>query len=1133
MKAKNKIIYSKLLVLILLLSFKMYSQGNEITLPNMTPPSPEAYALTKYGDIPVNEFTGMVNTTIPLYTYKAGQLELPISLNYSGAGVKVDDLSTWVGVNWTLNGSGVIARTIKDKPDELAPNRYNVDDFMTVFNNAIQTDNVNVALGLGELLAGDGQDDTEPDMFNFSFAGYSGSFFLDDNFNPVLAKKDSEIKIEILGNATTNRAKLLNSKAFCITTPDGIKYYFGGSGYTEESYMTNTGWEYNSANWTTAYYLYLIVHPIKGGIFFEYESIDSSYFIALENEQHYSLKEAEYPLNNANKICTPFTIPEGMSQLTTVKNRIYGAKFLKKITNDVTNEQVIFSTQNGSSNHFKKVLNSIDIKRNNVIKKKISFSYLFNESLSETSRFFLNKVVISNNGTTQFNGKNEVYKFEYNSPLDLPARLAFSQDYMGYYNGKHQNNTLVPKTSLPHFDEPNFADRNPVFSFASKGALTKINYPTGGYTEFDYEATPAKDYETANKILTIWRNSVTRLPISKLVEANTQGVGNLVIDENDEQTGHAGSLINQQVKVLIKIKANGQLGPTDKVYFKITDVTQSPIVIINKGYMLRDILPEDGGEYYFSKLETFDLLKNHDYHFELYSNSDQVFQTPMEATAIITYIKDYKLVNDLGVRLKSITDYGQDNMISNKKRYYYMPIKKVSQNPFEYLPFFSPSWDFKYQVSQSCCSTLLTQTSSPFPHTEYRILKTLGYSTIGKGTIKTFYPIVSISYGGDNFENGGKEKTFFYDDNSTSYFVHATATAYEPAPTLPVNRGNVNDIRNGKLIWEKDYVNRNNNLLKIQEVKHTDSVDYLSYVKGFYGRSQEIYCSPMSASTILEPYNILGYHLHSLRIEPIEIKTIEYIDPVPLNVEDESNYKKIVTTQSFMYTSLVGLPIYVSTSTSTSSEYKRVRNYYANEINSFTNLTADNQNAYTKLVSQNRVSAPVQTEVFRGFQLLSRQRTVYKASETNPNRILPEKILAAKSTQDLEERIIFSQYDSNGNPTEVSLKDGTKTRYYYNSANKVTLKIENYSAPVGGYAGEFIEGEPVNEVPVNCDLHLSYPTSLVTTYTYNSLDQLIKIMDSNCRNTYYEYDEFQHLKKIKDHDGNVLNEFNNNFRPQN
>ena len=60
----------------------------------------------------------MADITIPLYTIKAGDLELPITLTYHSAGIKLHQLSGWVGTNWTLNAEPSVMREIKGIPDD-------------------------------------------------------------------------------------------------------------------------------------------------------------------------------------------------------------------------------------------------------------------------------------------------------------------------------------------------------------------------------------------------------------------------------------------------------------------------------------------------------------------------------------------------------------------------------------------------------------------------------------------------------------------------------------------------------------------------------------------------------------------------------------------------------------------------------------------------------------------------------------------------------------------------------------------------------------------------------------------------------------------------------------------------------
>ena len=63
-------------------------QGQEIELPNLSPQSPNAFQFTKYGEVNVNESTGVISPSIPLYSYKAGGIEIPIILIILGTLLK-------------------------------------------------------------------------------------------------------------------------------------------------------------------------------------------------------------------------------------------------------------------------------------------------------------------------------------------------------------------------------------------------------------------------------------------------------------------------------------------------------------------------------------------------------------------------------------------------------------------------------------------------------------------------------------------------------------------------------------------------------------------------------------------------------------------------------------------------------------------------------------------------------------------------------------------------------------------------------------------------------------------------------------------------------------------------------------
>src|SRR5690606_5925663 len=111
----------------------------------------------------------------------------------------------------------------------------------------------------------------------------------------------------------------------------------------------------------------------------------------------------------------------------------------------------------------------------------------------------------------------QTYKFEYDM-TQLPQKLSYAKDYWGGYNGEDENDGLTPEliaTSI--FDYNNYStfkknnmravNRNTV----AAANLTKIIYPTKGYSIFSYEPNTVTyfdylpDYNNDNIFLS-WKN---------------------------------------------------------------------------------------------------------------------------------------------------------------------------------------------------------------------------------------------------------------------------------------------------------------------------------------------------------------------------------------------------------------------------------------------------------------------------------------------------------------------------------------------------------------------------------------------------------------------------------------------------
>ena len=92
-----------------------------------------------------------------------------------------------------------------------------------------------------------------------------------------------------------------------------------------------------------------------------------------------------------------------------------------------------------------------------------------------------------------------------------------------------------------------------------------------------------------------------------------------------------------------------------------------------------------------------------------------------------------------------------------------------------------------------------------------------------------------------------------------------------------------------------------------------------------------IHHNPVNVNNVVSNYTVGSYLTTSKKNEQISKESIQYIDPVPLGVTDESAYKKVVTTQNYEYGALRGLPTKITSTTSQSGVINEIRNFYVNQ----------------------------------------------------------------------------------------------------------------------------------------------------------------------------------------------------------
>ena len=544
--------------------------------------SPNSASLGKYGDMPMNLYTGRANIDIPLYSLNEGDIPLDISLSYDTGGVRVNDVPGWVGQNWTLNAGGIITRSIRGKTfDELKfqgsgadvgqkgyyyhYQRLNTNDW-----NSFQ--NLKNLADLGYSYSEEHPDtyrmDLVPDIFTFNFMGITGKFFLgEDGEWKVSSQKNLKVKISetdfvsalgmtyfgYYGSSSTYRGLVIGKIE--ITDDSGNKFVFGKTQNDIEFTIPGFDNQTTASIFPNAWYLSEVYDKYGNKIYsFEYERGNDQVSL------YPYLKNETYKRDKCGTLYSAFDYGniEG-NQTMEITGDLIKPVFLKKINLIKSGNYIEFNSYNNNALKYKRnteetldryFYTKVDFFTNipggtgvsawDYFKKFYFYTAHLpvnngdpkNELASENRYFitgtnsywdtmdllfdswkwrYLSAIYIKNSTgntlkTIEFNYTNTPnvrlklnnvnvdgtykYSFEYNNFESLPPFTSKSFDHFGYYNGKQFNTSGQPGFNYSDY----YSYRETDINLVKYGSLTKIIYPTGGYTTFEYEPHSYSNY---------------------------------------------------------------------------------------------------------------------------------------------------------------------------------------------------------------------------------------------------------------------------------------------------------------------------------------------------------------------------------------------------------------------------------------------------------------------------------------------------------------------------------------------------------------------------------------------------------------------------------------------------------------
>lgn len=476
--------------------------------------SPESASLGKYVSLPMNLNTGTPNITIPIYTIQYGGMELPMTLTYDASGVKVEDISSPVGLKWSLNIGGAILRMVRGTYDEgnsysvatsgAGTRGYYLSNGLSWLRENSETFYGNTS-NLGTYMndVASGQLDTQPDIFAYNYLGHKGKFFFDENGNTIHQNK-SDFKIdEVFTLQPRTRFSEWN-----IISDDGMVAKFGGSNSAIESFYSAGVGQYTNHWQDNSWFLTELANPkTNRKIILQYtknEYINGT----ISNMSDYTCFNTTSYLNGSicyaekEEIYCSLAMTASIPKLNQTN---YSVPIIDKIIAGRTEIIFVKSYRNDlfgylSSSNAQKI-DEIQILYDNICVKKFRFNYdyfiseeepveknLFGNDLAETSKYRLKLLSFAEVACDDSDSIEYIFRYDENHAL--PPRISYSKDHWGYYNGKNDNESLFPNL-YPYYDVCNdsdfFGDRSVDEAYLKAGTLKKIIYPTKGSVEFEYE----------------------------------------------------------------------------------------------------------------------------------------------------------------------------------------------------------------------------------------------------------------------------------------------------------------------------------------------------------------------------------------------------------------------------------------------------------------------------------------------------------------------------------------------------------------------------------------------------------------------------------------------------------------------
>ncbi|MFL9485700.1 hypothetical protein ACI6Q2_23155 [Chitinophagaceae bacterium LWZ2-11] len=1076
----RKIIF--FLIIGLIIQSKLNAQATYAELENnrVVYPSPTAASLGKYGEYPVKLYNGMVNIGQDIVTVKSGHLALNVSLSYHASGNRPSDIPGWVGLGFSLNAGGVITRVIKDLPDDyLYGFYYSNTSVQYYWNNYPNTHFVEQYYN--------GQLDPRSDMYQFNFCGKTGEFVFDWNRN-IHFKQKAPFKVEVINNL------LDGFQGFVITTDDGTMYTFT---QTERSVHFAALGVPNSP--ATSWYLTKIKNLSGDSIVLKYTNPTNKYRF----KQYSAAKEVvgSYydPATPGNPLVTgpTYTLNTSVDEVVYLDEIDFGTG--KLLFGKSTRMDPLYNGGDANSNLAEeKKLSFITLNdNNNNAVKQWKFEYFENS----TERLKLKNLIVQTGNQTDV----QKYSFEYNIvklPLPFPGPkpanpyLCNDVDYWGYWNGMANGDNKIPKLYLSDLNQYfGSANRSTInTSLVKAEMLEKINYPTGGYTTFQYES---NDYAAQGPSFAADQNPMYEptVPESYGFEYDRDAGG------FDVDPATLSFVLTEPTHVNITYSC-GADGP------------QHAWANPGTAYNLDLNLP--AGTHDLRGLLQTDLL--------LQPASADITR----AHAFVTVYKKGVLIPvqakvGPGLRIKSIETNDGISSTTRSFEYKLEHSTTMSSGFLSVFPAFATSL-------QRIASNIFGVYISSEPINDIGEGAPIGYSRVVERFQDNSYIVHRYTTYGDYPD----ETMSFLNGYSNSQLAHMTSNDFWRGLETGTDYYNAAGIIQKRISNSFQVLPGSETNVQAIELKQTVSIIDGSSTNNVNGTLESLYyiksCFLYNNNTIEEIFDKDGGN-------PIGTTVYKYYDNVahlqPTRVQTSaSDGSVLTTTTSFPDDFAPGVPFidYMQANHFTSFPIEQVVYRQRGDV---TNIVSGN------IITYKTEGAGLPEQLFK----LETAGPIPQASFKFSNRsvgVLPPSSLGTQYSPDAHYKLAlaYTKFDNRGNPLESIKRNGIKTSYLwgYNQEFPVAeIAGTDYTTALSKITNQAILNSPTGDAVLRTELNnlrVNLPSAMVTTYTYAPLIGMTSQTDPSGKTIYYEYDGFGRLKLMRDQNNAIIKRFDYKYTGQ-